>query len=149
MKDIFWAVLVVIVLSTAGGSATDLNSSATPYSEDEIASIINQNAPSKLACFPICPGEMGKRGSLSKANEIVSRSLEEQMQNEQSPRRLSQLHPKFRRWLENGPLSSQGSHQKQQLGAEYAWKRAGRTSFERLTSSKRADENHFPHANLI
>ena len=124
-------VIFAVAVFTVASGASDKNST----DEDQLISILNQDEPNRLACFPLCfPPHVGKR-------EYVER-VAEKNEGEHSARAFNKL----RRWLEvkNNPSSPLASFSlvARKLGLKPNWERKARESqsfHRRETADSRSD----------
>lgn len=125
--------LFAVAVFTVASGVSDKNST----DEDQLISILNQDEPNRLACWPLCfptDIEMGKR-------EYVER-VAEKNEGEHSARAFNKL----RRWLEvkNNPSSPLASSSlvARKLGLKPHWERKARESqsfHRRETADSRSD----------
>ena len=127
--------LFAVAVFTVASGASDKNFT----DEDQLMSILNQDEPNRLACWPLCfPTDIemqGKREYVERAGEIN--------EGERSARAFNKL----RRWLEvknipSSPLAS-SSLVARKLGLKPNWERKARESqsfHRRETADSRSDK---------
>ena len=135
--------LFAVAVFTVASGASDKNST----DEDQLMSILNQDEPNRLACWPLCfptDIEIGKR-------EYVERAAETN-EGEHSARAFNKL----RRWLEvkNNPSSPLASSSlvARKLGLKPNWERKARESqsfHRRETADSRSDRQQAYRSSFV